>query len=496
VGGVGDVVAALPPALARLGWSSTVLMPGYGALGALPGSRTLGSMKVAFGGDDLDVDVYEVPTVRDGVDVILFEHPNFSPDGPGKIYCDDGPDRPFATDAGKFALFSAACATFIDRRERPPDVVHLHDWHAAFFCLLRQFEPRYRGLRDVRTVFTIHNLAMQGIRPLAGDPSSLASWYPALDYDRHIVADTRYPDCINPMAAAIRLADRVSTVSPTYATEILRPNDEPHGFHGGEGLEDILHEIWADGRLFGILNGCDYPKQDRRKPGWRRLLDSIDAELSVWRDRDRARAAALETATERLAGFPKRRPRHLLTNIGRLTAQKVALFLEMDADGGTVLDGILADIRPGGVFIMLGSGDPALERRFAAACRQHDNFLFLPGYAEDFADLLYRAGDLFLMPSSFEPCGISQMLAMRAGQPCIVHAVGGLRDTVRDNVTGFAFEGDSPFSQARMFRETVKRALETRQHDESRWLMIREAARAARFTWDASAMQYIGELYE
>jgi len=170
--------------------------------------------------------------------------------------------------------------------------------------------------------------------------------------------------------------------------------------------------------------------------------------------------------------------------------------MEQDADGLTALDGILDDLDRSGVFIMLGSGDPALERLFADAGRRHDNFLFLPGYSETFSDLLYKAGDLFLMPSSFEPCGISQMLAMRAAQPCVVHAVGGLKDTVRDNVNGFAFEGDTPARQAQMFRATVKRALEMREQEESRWLKIREAARAARFTWGASAMQYIGEMYE
>jgi starch synthase len=174
----------------------------------------------------------------------------------------------------------------------------------------------------------------------------------------------------------------------------------------------------------------------------------------------------------------------------------VALFIQPTEDGQTALDAILEDVGTRAVFIMLGSGDPALEARFADASRAHANFLFLPGYSETFSDLLYRGGNLFLMPSSFEPCGISQMLAMRAGQPCIVHAVGGLKDTVRDNANGFAFEGDTPASQAAMFRETASRALSIRETDESRWLRICEGARSARFTWDAAAMQYIGELYE
>ena len=154
-------------------------------------------------------------------------------------------------------------------------------------------------------------------------------------------------------------------------------------FHGGEGLESLLQGVWSDGRLFGILNGCEYPKQDRRKPGWRRLLETIGAELAVWQSKDQARAALLEIAASRLDALPSRRPRHLLTSIGRLTRQKVALFIEPVGDDLTALDGILEDIGSTGVFVMLGSGDAELERVVAATSQRHDNFLFLPGYSED-----------------------------------------------------------------------------------------------------------------
>ena len=496
VGGVGDVVGELPPALGRQDWSASVLMPGYGTLSKLPRAKKTMSLSVVFGDADQEVEVFEIASAAGSLQTVLFEHPLFSAQGPGRIYCDDGPDRPFATDASKFALFSSACAAYVAALERPPDVVHLQDWHAAFYCLLRNFDPRYNTLRDIRTVYTLHNLALQGIRPLDGDASSLRAWFPWLDFDYYAVVDPRYGDCINPMATAIRLADRVSTVSPTYASEILRPNDPARGFHGGEGLEAVLNDVWSRGDLFGILNGCEYPKQARSRPGWRRLLDTIGSEVDTWLQRDDARIERVSAAAERLQALPARRPRHLLTSIGRVTWQKVALFMEQSGDGRTTLDRILDDIGETGVFIMLGSGDAQLEQAFTEAGRRHDNFLFLPGYSETFADLLYRAGDLFLMPSSFEPCGISQMLAMRAGQPCVVHAVGGLRDTVRDSVNGFAFEGDTSATQATMFRRTVAHALSIRERNEGRWLKICEAARAARFTWDAAAMQYVGELYE
>jgi len=495
VGGVGDVVRDLPLALAGLGWHTTVLTPGYGMFGNLPGAHAAESFAVPFGGEVLTVRSFEVRGPDDRVRHIALEHPLFAPQGPGRIYCDDGPSRPFATDAGKFALLSAAAAGYVARLRTAPDVVHLHDWHAALFCALREFDARYAGLRKIRTVYTIHNLAMQGVRPYAGDPSSLASWFPGFVFDPETMRDPRYADCINAMATAIRLADRVNTVSPSYAREILEPNDSVRGFRGGEGLEADLRRCHADGRLIGILNGCDYPKRDRRRPGWRRLLDTIGAELVTWMDRSPERKELHELALARLAGLPKRRPASVLTSIGRLTDQKASLFVERLPDGSTALDRILDELH-GGVLILVGSGDRELERHIGEMAQRHRNLLFLCGYSETFTDLLYKSGDLFLMPSSFEPCGISQMLAMREMQPCVVHAVGGLRDTVKDGVSGFAFRGSSPLEQARNFVARVSEALSLKSSDPDSWLAIRECAGAARFDWRESAARYVGEMYE
>jgi len=496
VGGVGDVLRDLPVALAGQGWRPTVLTPGYGIFGALPGATPERSVSVSFGGGTQTVAVLRIPGPDERVQHIAFEHPFFSPQGPGRIYCADSDDRPFATDASKFAFLSAAAAAYIGSLDRLPDVVHLHDWHAALYCVLRANDPRCSALRSVRTVFTIHNLAMQGIRPLDGDASSLRAWLPDLDVDRTGVVDPRYADCINPMAAAIRLADKLNTVSPTYAAEILRPDAPEHGFHGGEGLETDLQRAAAEGRLIGILNGCMYPRRDRRRPGWRRLLDTIGAEVEGWRERAPADRVFHDAALQRLASLPKRRPATVLTSVGRLTPQKAELFLAGSDKGRNALESILADLGRSGILIMLGSGDRRLQTRMAEIASHYPNFLFLCGYSEAFTDLLYEAGDLFLMPSSFEPCGISQMLAMRAGQPCVVHAVGGLRDTVWHEVNGFTFEGDTLEAQARNFAATVRRALETKARDPDRWLHIRDKAAAARFTWSDAAANYASELYE
>ena len=492
---MGDVIRDLPEALADAEWEPTVITPAYGIFGQLPGARLTGSLDVNFAGARRNVEIFSVPGTDTRIRHLAFEHPLFSPAGTGKIYCDDGHDRPFATDASKFALFSAAAAAYASREAGTNDIVHLHDWHTALYLVLRRFDERFRNLADIRTVFTIHNLAMQGVRPLAGDPSSLQAWFPELAYDAAMLVDPRWGDCINPMAAAIRLADGVSTVSPTYAMEVQQPDDPEHGFHGGEGLEQDLQRAAAEGRLVGILNGCMYPKLNRRRPGWRRLLDTIRIEVEHWRQGADTGGPLHDLALERLGSLPKRRPGSVLTSIGRLTPQKVDLFLTEIGEGRTALDAVLDDLGREGMLILLGSGDAKLEQRMFDIAGRHGNFLFLCGYSQDFTDLLYRAGDLFLMPSSFEPCGISQMLAMRAGQPCVVHAVGGLRDTVRDSVNGFSFAGATREEQASNFVTRVRDAIDMKTKDTDRWLRTRSAALAARFSWKAAAGDYINRLY-
>lgn len=464
--------------------------------GDLPGAKEMATIRVRFAGAMRGVSVLAIPGPDPRITHLALEHDLFSPQGKGKIYCNDGATRPFATDASKFALFSAAVANYIDNLEELPDIVHLHDWHTGMYCALRAYESHYRNLKSVRTVYTIHNLAMQGIRPLDGDESSLATWFPDLDYDPDVIVDPRYPDCVNPMRTAIRLADKVNTVSQTYAREILRPNDPAHGFFGGEGLESDLRVLADDGRLTGILNGCVYEKRNRRRPGWRGLLSVIEKEIQSWNSEAGPGAWINDLALERLKLLPKRRPANVLTCIGRLTAQKMGLFLSKSEPRESALEEMLNDLGSNGVLILLGNGDPELEQQIATLARDRKNFLFLCGYSETFAEMLYAIGDLFLMPSTFEPCGISQMLAMRAGQPCVVHAVGGLKDTINHDVDGFSFDGDSTESQARNFVDTVREALVIKAEAPERWLKIRDRAAAARFTWAGSAELYTGVLYD
>ncbi|MDH3757511.1 MAG: glycogen/starch synthase [Gammaproteobacteria bacterium] len=493
VGGVGDVVRDLPRALHAEGWRVVVLTPSYGAFHRLPGATELPPIAVRFRGSEHDVRVFEL--VVESVTTVLFEHDLLVPTETGRVYHDDGPLRPYATDANKFAFFCAAAASWIDTLASLPDVVHLHDWHAAFYLLHREFSPDGERLRQIPTVFTIHNLTYQGQRPLRHNESSLEAWFPDMNYDARVLADPFADDCINPLAFAIRRADRINTVSPTYAQEIQCPSNPDTGFIGGEGLEKDLTRAAEQERLFGILNGCEYPASLGRRPGWQRLLMAGCETAEAWL-RDDPGTAVHELALGRLNALPNRRPLHILTSVGRIVSQKMQLFFEPLADRRSALEHILDKLGRSGVLILLGSGESDYEERLERIAAKHSNFVFLRGYAEEFGSLLYHGGDLFLMPSSFEPCGISQMLAMRAGQPCVVHGVGGLHDTVESGATGFVFAGRTRAEQSAAFVDCVEQALKLRHDHPNRWQKIRNEAAAQRFDWASSARQYIGQLYE
>ena len=302
VGGIGDVVRDVPLALAGLGHRVEVLTPGYQAFSKLPGAKSCGSFGVEFQGKREQVEIFEVPGKKSTqVRNLVFEHRMFAIGGQGVIYHNDT-EQPFASDARKFALFNAAVAAAIcEGLLDTPDVIHLHDWHAAIVAVLRSFDARYQALKSIPTVFTIHNLALQGIRPLRDDESSLKHWFPSLKYDQSTVADPRYTDCFNPMRAGINLCDKVHAVSPTYANEIVKPSDYERGFFGGEGLELDLQRAQQEGRLVGILNGAEYPSRKQKPPGIKALLDLCDAALMNWMAKSASVESAHQIAAMRIA---------------------------------------------------------------------------------------------------------------------------------------------------------------------------------------------------
>ncbi len=501
VGGIGDVVRDIPRALVKHDATVTVIVPAYGAFHLQPGAQIVGTCTALFHGKTERIEVYELFAGRDpGVRYLVLHHPLFAVAGVGRIYCNDDIHQPFATDANKFALFCvASLATIKCGLVGDIDVLHLHDWHAGLAMALISFDPEYQQFNQLRCVFSIHNLALQGIRPFAENASSLQAWFPHLHYDPSSLADPRWPHCVNPVASAIRLSDVVHTVSPTYAREILEPNDAERGFHGGEGLQQDLQNATHSGQLVGIINGIDYDTgnaQTNKPLSWERFMQETGDELL----RLMANTPTLRTtdyiAHQRLQHLQnKPRPTHILTGVGRLTDQKMALLLQALPDGRVPLDIMMTSLQGRGLLLLLGSGDADLEQQCQQIASHHPHLLFLNQYSQRLSELLFTHGDLFLMPSSFEPCGISQMLAMREGQPCLAHAVGGLRDTIRDDIDGFLFSGDSMATQSESLLNRLETVLKMRENQPDTYRKIQRLAKSQRFDWHSSAARYLSELY-
>jgi len=513
VGGIGDVLRDIPRALANEKTRVTVVIPAYGAFHELPSAMPVGAFTTQFRGATERVELFEVSAGRDpNVRYLVMHHPLFAVGGKGAVYCDDDADSPFATDASKFALFSVAGLSAITSGNIDPvDVLHLHDWHSALALALIRFDAAFESLKDVRTVFSIHNLALQGIRPFTQNLSSFEAWYPHLHYEASYLADPRWPHCVNPLAGAIRLADKVHTVSPTYAREVLLPNEPERGFHGGEGLEADLQQAAGQGRLVGIINGIYYPPAKESQLSWPELTRQLSDELLRLISRQNQLRAVDYVCHQRImAEASRKRPSHIVTSVGRLTEQKMALLLSpahtgpahtvsthtgLARSGRTALESILESMTERGVFLLMGSGDTALEEQCKQIAARFPHFIFINQYSVKLANLLFANGDLFLMPSSFEPCGISQMLAMKEGQPCLAHSVGGLRDTIDDGVDGFLFEAETIDDQVDALVFRINEILLLREKKPDGFMRIAATARKKRFEWSTSALRYHSELY-
>ncbi|MGZ9898334.1 glycogen synthase [Shewanella gaetbuli] len=537
VGGMGDVIRDLPPALLSASIQADVAMPDYGFLIRSYNALKLAQVTVPFCGQVHTIDIYKMPRPEhkqnlakssyhavaetDSAEVnswvYLFSHPLFN-QADQSIYAQGSSDRPFADDASKFALFSLAVAKAIcEGKLAEYDVLHLHDWHTAMIAMLRQCVDEFSGLKHLKCVYTIHNLALQGIRPYHHDSSSFISWF-GYWFNQHDsvndlpegIADPRYSSCVNPMRMGIVMSDVVHVVSPSYAQEILRPSNPAMGFYGAEGLEaDLIHKAKA-GQLIGIINGCEYSSTTESKPSQNvkqclMLINQAQQALSKWQankdvvsSEDFIASIKLTQYQQQLESSRKNASAPMLiTSVGRLTEQKVLLFLHKTQSGKNVLSELLDSLHRynnDARFILLGSGDAVLAKQFKSIAAHFNNFIYLNGYADNVAQTLYQQGDLFLMPSSFEPCGISQMLAMKQGQPCLVHGVGGLKDTVVHDTNGWQFSGANLDQQAQAFIQQFSTCLDLFNTQD--WHQVCDNAAQARFDWQSIATEYASKLYE
>jgi starch synthase len=450
-GGLGDVGGALPRALAGRGHDVTVVSARYGGIeaGAQGFERRDGALRVR--GEPASVWIR-----RGRPEVHLLEHERFFGSRRG-LYGEGGRDH--GDNAERFAFLTRAALALPAATGKRIRVVHANDWQTGLAAFLLRHEHAHDpALAGARTVFTIHNLAYQGVFPKQVVP------FLGLPWDAFRYEAMEFHDQLNFMKAGLTFADALTTVSPTYAKEILTPE-------GGEGLDPVLRQRRAD--LHGILNGIDVT-------GWDPARDAhLPAHYS---SRDLSGKAVCKAALQRELGLPARPDVPLLGMISRLVDQK-----GIDLVVAALPDLLARDVQ----LAVLGSGSHAYEDAFRrAAADRPDRLAARIGFDEALAHRIEGGADAFLMPSRYEPCGLNQMYSLRYGTLPVVRAVGGLEDTVEDfdgwmRGTGFKFREYSP--QALLL--AVRRALDT-YRDRRTWQALVLRGMAQDFSWDRSARSY------
>jgi starch synthase len=452
-GGLADVAGALPKALAAEGASVRVMLPAYAALRALRERAT--PLGEAMGLDGMG---RLLGVEAEGCALILFDHPRLF-DREGGPYIDargqDWPDNHV-----RFAAFSRAAASVARDGVAgwKPDVLHVHDWQTAL-------APAYLRLEDrggPPTVLTIHNMAFQGVYP--------ATEIDALALPRHgyTLEGYEYYGQIGFLKAGLVYADRITTVSPTYARELTSAEF-------GMGLQGVIAARRAD--LSGVLNGVDLdlwnPEADAH------LAAAYGPTKLGGKAKNRA-ALAAEFGIEPSVGAP------VFGLVSRLTRQKgIDLLI-------AVLPRLLSR---GATLIVLGEGDADLEASFRAAATAYPRRVGVRiGYSEHLAHLIQAGADSILVPSRFEPCGLTQLYALRYGSPPVVARTGGLADTVIDaneaairtgSATGFVF---APVA-AGLLADAVDRACDAFA-DAPVWTQIMKRAMKQPVGWEVSAKRY------
>ena len=491
-GGMGDVVRDVPRQISERGDKVHVVVPAYSRLHH--GGMFKTNLNFELRGTTYTAELYEVIPKKEFSNIhhYVIHHPEIEGGEIAKIY-HDNPVEPFFTDFIKYVIFCTAVAEAIKQGAFGElDIVHMHDWHSSLVLFLKTYHPAYGSLKKIRFVYTIHNLAIQGIRPFENNYASLRNWFPNISYDTEKLKDYRYQDCINLMAVGIRLADAVHTVSPSYKEDVMLPSRPPE-FIGGEGLEKDLKEADEQGRLFGILNGSNYSNINVETKGM--IYRNTVIALFRWLQDETKKYKAdflAHTGEKIMKHIIESRPSFIVSSVARLTEQKFYFFKHSPEAFVAILKKLE---KVNGIFILLGTGAPEYEELFRKISYENKNFIFTNGQSERLIDSMYLESNLYFMPSLFEPCGISQMLAMRNGVPCLVHHTGGLKDTVEHMKTGFSFDGDTFDEKIKNMLGTFDLILDIYTNDKPLWKKIQTNAKKMRFTWKKSVDAYYELLY-
>ena len=452
-GGLADVAAALPKALGKLGHDVTLITPRYRGIADGPIVDRL-SLEVA--GHHFRANLIEAP-IGPGARVLLLDCPELY-DREG-IYYDARGD--FADNAVRFAFLSAAAIDWVSEKDDPFDIIHSHDWQGGLAAIYAR--RLHRAPMHPSTVFTIHNLAYQGIFD--------KTWVPhlGLAWQDFTINGFEFFDRLSFMKAGINFSDAITTVSPTYAEEIQRPEY-------GSSLDGVIRS--RRDSLVGILNGID---PDEWNPLTDKFLpapfdaDSLDGKAA-------AKRALLEafgfTITEELLARP------VIGMVSRMVDQK---GLDLIAS----VAGELAALNA--TFVIVGTGEPRYQDMWQNLSRwRPERIRVFVGFDERRAHLVEGGADIFLMPSRFEPCGLNQMYSLRYGTVPVVRAVGGLVDTVRPfnpkngHGTGFLFADYHPAA----LMDVLNAALATYSNKKT-WKRLQKNGMRADFSWDRSAGEYV-----
>jgi starch synthase len=449
-GGLGDVIGSLPIELKKLGCDIRVIMPLYGSIDRKKsGLKDLPvRFKIASDSKMRPVKIWESQLPGSSVPVYFIDSPrNF---GAKKIYGtrEDQSER--------FLFFSLAALEALPALRFKPDLIHCHDYHTALIPDILKARPEQVFFRKIRTVYTIHNLNYQGISNLGVlstgnlSPSSLKT----------LARDARDGD-INFMVQGILNSDRITTVSKAYAREIKT------SFFGAK-LEKVIAKRSAD--LSGILNGIDE----------RIFNPATDKNIRFrFNASSMGNKAKNKLELQKLCGFEQNPDIPMAGMIGRLAWQKGIELIDLNYG------------KLGCQFAVLGSGDPKYEEMLKSVVKKNPHrFKFFNVFDEKTAHLIYAGSDILAIPSRFEPCGLTQMIAMRYGTVPVARATGGLKDTINAK-TGFLFR---KFSK-KHFEKTLSKALRIYRSDRGKWNSLRIAGMCKDWSWKKSAEEYI-KLYK
>lgn len=458
-GGLGDVAYALPKELVKQGVDIRVVLPYYDKMPEKYQKMTedVLQFKVKVGWKSVYCGIKKM--TLDGITYYFVDNQDYFHRGTLYGEWDDGE---------RFGFFSMAVIEMMEKIDFIPDVIHVNDWHTAMIPVLLVDKYHWiEAYQNIRKVITIHNIRFQGIYT----PEILSNIF-GTGMNIFHEDGVFYYDNVNFLKGGINFSDIVTTVSPTYANEIQTPEF-------GEGLDGVLR--YNNWKIRGIINGIDYeinnPESDPIIPHHFSIEDLTGKQEN-------------KRSLQKRLGLPEKDDIPLLSSVSRLTDQKGFQLIQEK------MQELMStrDVQ----MVILGTGEPEFEHSFRYFQEQYpDKFRALIEFDVELAQEIYAASDLFLMPSAFEPCGLSQMISMRYGTLPLVHETGGLKDTVMPynaatgEGTGFSFYGFSGYN----LLGTIYRALDVYEHQPQAWKLLMKQAMETDFSWEQPSKHYI-ELYE